>query len=324
MKYDKYIYEKAISVMDKRKIYAAEEKDRRRKEIYNKFPDYKQADDELSESGIKLARCALNGAAKEELERLNVRIKMLSDIKKRILVNAGYRENYIEAVYFCTECRDSGYVNGEMCGCMRAELNRIAAEMSNISEIMAKINFDEFDINYYPDITDENGNNPRKVILNILNSAVEFMDNFDSPGTKSMLFYGATGLGKTFLSAAIANSLSGSGKTVMYYSAKDLLRMITDNEFSREYERKNECSRAYKCDLLIIDDLGSEHITSNSVASLFDILNTRMINSKPMIINTNLNMKELNDIYSARILSRFTEFKIFKFIGNDIRYLKGE
>lgn len=323
MKYDKDIYEKAAAVLNKRRLFAAEERDRRRDEIYEKFPEYKEADEGLSEAGIKLARYALNGAEQEELDKLKEKMKMLSEIKKKILRQEGYPGNYIEDVYSCAKCRDTGYADGEMCSCMREELNKTAATMSNISDVLSKINFDEFDISYYPDVTDENGNNPRKIIMNILNASVNFMDNFDSKNTKSMLFYGSTGLGKTFLSAAIANSLSKSGKTVMYYSAKDLLRMITDNEFSRDYERKNECTRAYSCDLLIIDDLGSEHITSNSVASLFDILNTRMINSKHMIINTNLNMKELNDIYSARILSRFTEFKIFKFVGNDIRYLKG-
>lgn len=324
MNYDKDVYEKAASVLNRRRLFAAEERDRRRDEIYEKFPEYKEADDGLSEAGIMLARYALNGADGEELDKLKANMKIFSEIKKKTLCNAGYPENYIEDVYSCAKCRDTGYINGEMCECMREELNKTAADMSNISEILSKVRFDEFDISYYPDVTDENGNNPRKIIMNILNAAVNFMDNFESKNTKSMLFYGSTGLGKTFLSTAIANSLSKSGKTVMYYSAKDLLRMITDNEFSRDYERRNECTRAYTCDLLIIDDLGSEHITSNSVASLFDILNTRMINSKHMIINTNLNMKELNDVYSARILSRFTEFKIFKFIGNDIRYLKGE
>lgn len=324
MRYEKDIYEKAVSVINKRKISAAEEKDRRRNYIYEKYPDYKNADDALAESGMKLARYALNGANEIELGKLKSNIKMFSDIKKQILLREGYGAGYIDDVYYCRKCRDTGYINGEMCLCMHELLNKTAASASNISELMSKINFDEFDINYYPDITDENGNNPRKIITNILNASVDFMDKFDSENTKNMLFYGNTGLGKTFLSAAMANSLSKCGKTVMYYSAKDLLRMITDNEFSRDYERKNECVRAYNCDLLIIDDLGSEHITSNSVASLFDILNTRMINSKKMIINTNLNMKELNDIYSARILSRLTEFKIFKFIGNDIRYLKGE
>lgn len=324
MKYDKNVYEKAVSVMDKRRIAASEEKDRRRNDIYEKIPDYKTADSRLSETGIKLARYALNGADKSQLDNLKSEIKMLSDIKKRLLVQHGYPGNYIEDVYMCRKCRDTGFINGEMCGCMQNVLNKTAATMSNISEIFSKVSFDEFNINYYPDVTDENGNNPRKIITNILNAAVKFMDNFDNENVRNMLFYGTTGLGKTFLSAAIANSLAKCGKTVMYYSAKDLLRMITDNEFSRDYERRNECNRAYNCDLLIIDDLGSEHITSNSVASLFDILNTRMINSKKMIINTNLNMKELNDTYSARILSRFTEFKIFKFVGNDIRYLKGE
>ena len=143
------------------------------------------------------------------------------------------------------------------------------------------------------------------------------MENFDKPDTKNLLFYGDPGLGKTHLSAIIGNYLKGNGKTVMYYSAKQLLSMITDNEFSREHPKKEECERAYNCDLLIIDDLGSEHITNASITSFFDILNTRTVNSKRMIISTNLGFKQMAEIYSARIVSRLTEFNIFKFIGID-------
>ena len=156
----------------------------------------------------------------------------------------------------------------------------------------------------------------------ILEKCENFIENFNSPEIKNLLFFGDPGLGKTFLSAAIAKKIFEKGYTVLYYSAKQLLTMMTDFDFGKIPEKKEACENVFGADLLIIDDLGSEQQTAFSISALFDILNRRMLNGKKIIINTNLDGKDLSTLYSGRIYSRINEFETLKFIGEDIRILK--
>ena len=149
-----------------------------------------------------------------------------------------------------------------------------------------------------------------------------FIDNFGNHDLKNLFFFGSTGLGKTFLSAAIAKKVLEKGFSVVYYSARQLLAMVTDFEFGKAPEKKEACESVFNADLLIIDDLGSEQQTAVSASTLFDIINTRALNGKKMIINTNLAAKDLHSLYSDRIFSRLTEFERLKFIGEDVRVIK--
>ncbi len=321
MLYNKAIYEPVENLFNDKRVRARRNIEARRNEIYVKFPEYKEIETEISRLGIKLGRIALEGGQKD-VEEIKSGINELSKKRKKILTDAGLSENYIYDVYECRKCSDSGYIDGEMCDCFADALAAEIAKRSNISKMMERVSFDDFNLEYYPDVTNANGENPRKRIIDILNKATEFINNFGKPGNKNLIFYGNPGLGKTFLSSAIANTLAENGITVMYYTAKQLLKMLTENEFSQNGEYKSDCKWAHEVDLLIIDDLGTEHTTQYTVASLFDIINSRMISGKQIIINTNMAPMDLGKTYSTRIFSRLTEFEILKFIGRDIREMK--
>lgn len=290
----------------------------RREKIYSEIPQIKELEEKISKEGIKLTMSALNG---QEYVAEND-MSALAQKRDALMKEYGYSPDYINDVYSCKKCNDTGYVNGEMCECMKKEYQKFSFAYSNIASSLSNSSLEDFSLELYSEVPDENGDIPRNVMRYILTKSVEFIENFSSDEVKNLFFFGSTGLGKTFLSAAIAKKISEKGFSVLYFSAKQLLSMMTDYEFGKIPEKKELCESVYKTDLLIIDDLGSEQQTSYSISNLFDIINSRMLSGKKMIINTNLAAKDLHVLYSDRIFSRLTEFERLKFIGNDIRILK--
>ena len=290
----------------------------RREKIYNEIPEVKELEEKISREGAKLAISSVKGQDyKPETE-----LDKLADERDRIMVENGYSPDYISDVYECKCCNDTGYIGGAMCDCMKKEMQKLSLLNSNIAPALFNVDLKDFDINYYSDALDEQGNVPRQQAVYILEKCESFIEHFENPQTKNLFFFGNTGLGKTFLSAAIAKKIFEKGYTVLYYSAKQLLSMMTDYEFGRIPDKKQAYDNVFDADLLIIDDLGSEQQTAFSITSFFDVLNTRMLNGKKMIINTNLSAKDLHTLYSDRIYSRINEFETLKFIGDDIRILK--
>ncbi len=321
MIYNKSVYEPVKSEFAERRVIARRRLASRREEVYAKLPRVREIDREIETTGLRITKLALSGradvdAAIAEIKENTARLKAE---RKELLESAGFAEDYMTNVYACNKCKDTGAVDGEMCECFKNELIKITLQNSNIAPSLSKLTFDDFDINYYPNKSDEEGNNPRMQMNNILAACVEFIENFNKPGNKNMLFFGNTGLGKTFVTSAVSNEIAKKGASVMYYTARELFTMLTDSAFSADEELKQQSKWVYEVDLLIIDDLGSENVNQYTTASFFDILNARLISGKQMIINTNLNMSELKNTYSARIFSRLTDFNILKFIGEDIR-----
>ena len=290
----------------------------RREKIYSEIPEIKDIDDAISREGINLAMSKIKGQEYVPVEDMND----LAAKKEKLLESHGYSKDYLENVYNCKVCKDTGYVKGKMCECAKKEMQKYMFDFSNIAPSLANISLEDFVLDYYPETADEQGNIPKEKMKFILLKSKEFINDFDKKDVKSLFFFGSTGLGKTFLSAAIAKKIAEKGFSVLYYSAKQLLSMMTDFDFGRIPEKKQICESIFSADLLIIDDLGSEQQTAYSTAALFDIINTRSLNGKKMIINTNLAAKDLHTLYSDRIFSRLNEFERLKFIGNDIRVIK--
>ncbi len=290
----------------------------KREKVYTEIPEIKELEKEIASEGVKLAINSLKGMD----GGLEDKIKTLAEKRDSLLIKHGFSVDYMSDVYECNICKDTGYTDGIMCDCMKKELRKQSISDSNIAPALMKISLNDFDINFYSDQKDKDGNIPRTQMLYILEKCNDFIENFGESGNKNLLFIGNPGLGKTFLSSAIAREILDKGFCVVYYSAKQLLSMITDYDFGRIPEKRENYDLAYNSDLLIIDDLGSEQQTAQSAASLFDVINTRMLNGKSIIINTNLAAKDLQTAYSDRIFSRLTEFEILKFIGMDIRKMK--
>ena len=291
---------------------------KRREKIYSEIPEICEIEETISREGVRIAKASIKG--QDYIPETN--LDALADRRDRIMAENGYSPDYIYDVYDCRLCNDTGYIDGKMCDCMKKEMQKQSLFYSNIAPALLNVNIEDFNINYYADTPDENGKIPREEIKYILEKCEEFIDKFGAHDLKDLFFFGSTGLGKTFLSAAIAKKVLEKGFSVVYYSARQLLAMMTDFEFGKAPEKKEACESIFSADLLIIDDLGSEQQTAVSASTLFDIINTRMLNGKKMIINTNLAAKDLHSLYSDRIFSRLTEFERLKFIGEDVRVIK--
>ena len=299
MIYNKSVYEPVKSEFAERRVIARRKLASRREEVYAKLPRVRDIDTEIETTGLRITKLALSGrgdvdAAVAEIKENTAKLKAE---RKQLLESVGFAEDYMTNVYACNKCKDTGDIKGEMCECFEKELVKHTFKLSKIAPALARVTFDVFDKSYYPDVTDANGNNPRKQIDNILANCHNFICDFNKPDNKDLLFYGQTGRGKTLMSAVVANEVAKRGHSVMYYTARELFEMLKDNSFSFNEELKEKCKQVYDVDLLIIDDLGSETVNTYTTAAFFDILNARLISGKKMIISSNLNINELKNTY---------------------------
>lgn len=300
-----------------------------KKEIcYKKCPKIKEIDDELNMTSIKIAK-AIICASKDEKQKYIEDIKNLTENLKKekeiLMIENGFSKNYFDDVYNCNKCKDTGFINNKKCECFKQKLINKAYDMSNISEIIKTENFSNFTLDYYSKQMDkENGMSPYENMKLIMRKCSLFIEEFDEK-FKNMVFYGNTGLGKTFLCRCIAKDLLDRGKIVLYITAFNLFNIFEKQKFNKNDEEINKeiLNLIKESDLLIIDDLGTEFMTSLSTTEFFDIINSRILDKKSTIISTNLSPDEIAQNYSGRIVSRlYGEYDMIKFFGNDIRIIK--
>lgn len=207
-----------------------------------------------------------------------------------------------------------------MCDCLKKMI--ISCECEELNEIspLKLSTFDTFKLSYYSDQPDAQGRIPLDRMSKIFNYCRKYADHFSS-GSKSLLMCGATGLGKTHLSLAIANEVIKNGFSVVYVSAPDILSQLSKEQFSHQINNDIDTFKMLlDCDLLILDDLGTEFVSPYSVAAVYNVFNSRLLKSKPTIINTNYNLSELETTYSQRFMSRIMgSCDRLDFIGSDIR-----
>ncbi|MBR4893374.1 MAG: ATP-binding protein [Clostridia bacterium] len=322
MSYSSKIFKKAYEKLQEKRDKNKQILELRKEEIYNKIPEYLT----LKKEVIKLlGECVKNMGvySPEKNEEIKKTIKEAEQKKTELLVKNGYPKDYLDDIFECNECKDTGYIASKKCSCLEKILKEIASDESNLSYVLDKKNFENFDLNMFSDKPDDSGISPKDNMKNILNHTKNFIDNFDNAGTKSLLFTGSTGVGKTYLSGCIAKTLIDNGKNVLYQSCIKLSEVLDEYKFNREnamYDTKSIIKDLYEIDLLIIDDLGTEFKTSYTLTALFELINSRLINNKKMIISTNLSVLELKEVYSERLFSRFIgEFLILEFTGEDLR-----
>lgn len=297
----------------------------RRNRLYKEIPELEKIDDKIKEIGIQITQAIFKEPekGKELLNSLREKLNFLKKKKTEILKSHGYPEDYLEPKYECNICKDTGYVNGKRCKCFNQKLINIYYKQSSIAEILQKENFSNFNFEYYSDKPYGDKPSPRANMRTIVEFALNFIKHFDTI-EESLFFYGNSGLGKTFLANCIAKELLDRGKSVIYRTAPDLIEGLRINKLNPDSEIYNEYLELLKeCDLLIIDDLGTEPITAFSLQEFFNILNTRLLLGKKFIISTNLPLSEIMAIYPERIYSRiFGHFKLLNFYGEDIRLKK--
>lgn len=312
---------------ERKRDKAESELEYRIKDVYSQIPEIKSIDDEVSKIGLELAKLVLLNPQDKDSIIAQSKDKMHElKLKKGELLNRYNVPNgYLDLQHSCNVCKDKGFLqNGHKCNCLKQEIINEAYKMSNLSRMLENQNFNNINTNIFSDEIFEDSNiSPRQNFLQIVSTCESFVFNFDRDNDENLLFYGDTGLGKTFMCNCIAKSLLDRGHLVIYQTAFKMFEIIEDYKFknSENHISKDNYDNLFDCDLLIIDDLGTELTNSFTNSELFNILNTRLLTGKKTIISTNLSPMQLGSNYAQRIFSRiFDRFKMVKFIGNDLRW----
>ena len=294
------------------------ERNKRLDEVYSKCIEIRAIDNELSTTSSQLFTLAMGG--KEAFENgvgaIKERNLFLQKRRGELLVANGFTADYTEVKYECELCKDTGYVGVKLCSCYRNALTLKGYESSGIANLLKSQSFESFSLDNY-------GEDAKGIMKKNLKWLKSFVADFDKE-KPCVLLVGGTGLGKTHLSTAVAKELIENGYDVVYETSQNVFTDF-DNEFFRSrFEDGDSLTEKYfECDLLIIDDLGTEIVTSHSTSYLYNIINTRINKKLPIIISTNLGARELKNMYHDRITSRlFGDFTILKFEGGDIRKTK--
>lgn len=318
-------YDELMNIYYKNQIENRALENDRKKEIYDKIPRIQEIDNLIASSSINAVRSRLKQGtnAMEDVQQQN---SNLIAEKQQLLETNGYPTDYLQPIYTCPLCKDTGRVGNDYCNCFKQAAISLLYRQSTLDRILQTENFEHFDLSYYARENDgKHPFTPYENMNNILNKTKSFIETFDKEGG-NLLFYGETGLGKTYLSNCIAKSLLDTQHTVLYQTAIHLFEDVCGDVIMKKNQNADsqETYRyLYSCDLLIIDDLGTEFTNSFVSSELYDILNTRMREGKSTVISTNLNLQELTERYSDRITTRiFAEYKVFHFYGSNIRLAK--
>ncbi len=287
---------------------------RRLNEVYEKIPEYKALDLRVADFSLEMGKKLIDGDV-SALGALKEEIKSITARKEQLLKQAGFAADYLEPVYTCPECRDTGFVDGSRCRCLKRAIIRCLYSQSNIEKVLERENFDTLTFDYYDD-------SELKTMQSIVNSCRAFVNDFDREYA-NILFYGGVGVGKTFLSNCIAKELLDRGRSVIYFTAFQLFDTLAkyafgNSEVNGEIDRVHE--DIFDCDLLIIDDLGTELTNNFVLTQLFLIINERDLRNKSTIISTNLSIEEMSERYSERVFSRI--YGKYRVIKPDIRDLR--
>lgn len=324
MGYSSSVYKAASDTLYERRLNAEKAAERRKEEVYNRFPRVKELEKQISMSGIKTARAVLAGGdVKDAVAKLRDSNLAMQAKVKRILTDNGYPESYFEPDYFCKKCNDKGYydINGKTvrCSCLKSALVASACAELNRYAPLSLSTFESFNLEYYDKAVDPDLKvSPYDHMSRVFRYCQNYADNFNAH-SESILMKGATGLGKTHLSLAIANEAIKRGYGVIYASAPSLVSKLEKNYFSNN-DDDSTFNMLIDCDLLIIDDLGTEFHSQLSVSQLYNIFNSRMLSNKPIIINTNLSIRNLQENYTDRFVSRICgNARQLDFLGRDIR-----
>ena len=292
---------------------------------YKQVPRLQQIDNQLRQTMAQAAQAAFAQGTDVQAAMARIRQENLALQQERArLVQLHFEEGFLDEAPICDRCGGSGYIGTAMCECLQ-ELCRQEQkkELSLLSG--GKESFSQFRLDYYSDQYDSKyGASPRQIMERNFLTCRRYATTF-TPASGNLLFVGGTGLGKTFLSACIARAVADRGCSVRYETAGHLFARLEQARFSNDPEAKRDAERLNDCDLLILDDLGTELPSQFVTATLYTLINDRLLSGKPMIISTNLNLDELARRYSPQIASRLRGgFTMLPFVGEDIRILKNK
>lgn len=317
-----------LSKYEQKRDKEESELENRKKEVYLRIPEIENIEDEISKIGLRLAKAVLQNPSYRE-QIVNESKQKMNDLKNRkndLLTRHGVPLNYLELKYDCNNCKDTGFIStGEKCSCFKQEIINEAYKMSNLNKVLDNENFANFNFDIFSPIRPEGSKiSPRENMLDTFSICEKFALDFEKDNNENLLFYGSTGLGKTYMCNCIAKELLDKGYVVIYQTSFRILEIIEDYKFRKDPNNKladENYKNLFDCDLLVIDDLGTELNNSFTSGEIFNIVNTRLISGKKIIISTNLTPSQLGKVYTQRTLSRILDkFRLIKFVGNDLRW----
>ncbi|MCR4842661.1 MAG: ATP-binding protein [Eubacterium sp.] len=291
-------------------------------EIHALSPRFEELDSEISSLAVASAKRALSGASSDGDFR--EKAEALRAEKREILRSLGYPADYLEPIYDCPRCKDTGYVDNEKCVCFKRLAVRLLLDGSNLKSVLGNDSFDTFRLDFYDKETRDisTGISAYDAAKYAYDHAYEFAHEYPEKFGNAFV-WGDVGCGKTYLTHCVARVFMERGMSVAYFPASDLFDLFGDNVFNKDVDVSEECNQVFNCDLLIIDDLGTEFTNSFIVAELFKCLNNRLLNRKPIMISTNLPLEKITEKYTERVFSRIaSEYMILHLFGADIRILK--
>ena len=309
-------YNTIMKIYEERQYAGRRALDDRQAFVDKTIPEYRRISSEISSLSVKQASKLLEGD-ESALADLKKSIAILHNKKKELLQKSGLPSDFLEIHYECPDCKDTGYIGNAKCHCFKQQIISLLYQQSNLQEMLTDNNFSTLSYEFY------NGEDLLH-FQNAVKTCKDFIDCFNSD-YHNLFFYGTVGTGKSFLSGCVAKELMDLGRSVIYFSSTGLFEKLSQISF--DYNAKETKADLYEdlysCDLLIIDDLGTELTNHFSSSQFFSCLNERILRKKSIIISTNLSLQELRDRYSDRIFSRITSnFKLCKITGPDIRMYK--
>jgi len=332
-------YNAVLRMYDSRQLNNQRAYDLRKQEVYRCVPTIEFLDKQQVSDSVRRIKASITSAQNAGVRTYNAdgsdpdrTVTDYTAQRKKLLTEAGFPEDYLEMQYHCPLCKDTGYSNNQKCKCFKAAFINLLYGDSALRSALDTENFDTFSYEYYADdITDPlTGLTPYQNIQEAVTKAKNFIAGFDTPeeDCHNLLICGNTGVGKTFLTNCIARELINAGYGVVYLSANELFTILEDYKFRRNNSPDSEIiyerhTAIHECDLLIIDDLGTELVNNFAITQLFHLLNNRQLQRHSTIISTNLSMQHIKETYSERIFSRIaSSYDYIRLFGEDIRLKK--
>ncbi len=321
MAVNKEIYTKAKAAIEQKRADAQLIATNRRNDCKIKYPEIAEAYKIMAQTACECVKAlGMGGKAQDFINEISKKNLQAQQVIVDTLKKAGLPEDYLKEHYSCNICEDTGFIDGKMCDCLKNTMRQMTYSALCDKLPIEKFKFDNFDLKSYSNKPDEDGVVARTRMSSYLTYCKNYADDF-SAKSNDILMCGDTGLGKTHLSLAVAGEVAKKGYTVIYGSAQNLLSSIENEKFGRSLTLGAE-QAIQDCDLLIIDDLGAEFSTQFTVSAVYNILNTRLMLSKPTIISTNMSMVEIEERYTQRVASRILgNYTLMNFKGKDIRVI---
>lgn len=331
MSLDGKLLRRAIERLEERNRLKELEISRMREKVYSALPRVGEIDGKMAESFAAAAYAALDGGSRdpeETIRKIAIENLALQAERAELMSGAGFAPDCLDEKFFCEKCSDRGFIGSKPCVCLMELYNK--EQKSELSQLLklGEETFDSFNIEYYDSASEKGGVSPRENMDVVYEICSNYAQRFGEKEKITNLFMsGAPGLGKTFLSTCIAKVVSELGFSVVYDTAVSVFSRFEDEHFSRANvdteELRADIARYMNCDLLILDDLGTEMTTAFTISALYDLINTRIRTNKKTIISSNLTADDVRRRYSTQIASRLDgDYTLLRFIGRDIRKIK--